>query len=173
MPDFLSPAALTAPVLEGHAARLGDVRPLRLSRADFEAMESPPGSGIYPGLAGRPLVLVEGGEGIGGGDGAAERWAEGVETATGALWLDGKPVWRLTLTAASLVAGGVQWTLPSPVDTLVRMECWGRAGGDGGPWIQVNGSAFAAKVDGDEVTARSPEGMSLRKVHCTLWYTRG
>lgn len=168
----LTQIKVPAPLEESHVPRLGDVRPLRLTEAEFYALEDPPGSGLFPSLALHPLVIItdaDQGEGI-----YAESYGpSGVETNTNAVWADGKSVWKITWTLATLtpgLAGAAVGTVPSAVDTLVRIEGACQVGTTS---VMLNGSGFSAAVaDTGEAYVTGPDGVTVSGLHLTVWYTK-
>jgi hypothetical protein len=177
MTDSYSPLKSPAPKDEAHVARLGDVRVLALTGVQLDAYEDPPGSGLYPGLVGRPWVLVtdqDADEGI-----YAESYppGTGVEQNTDAEWIDGKTIWKITYAAASITPGvdgaALASSLPA-IDTLTRFEGFGNLASNGsGGWVPLGGSGFAVTVrDDGRLIITGPDGVTLYKVHATLWYTK-
>ena len=110
---------------------------------------------------------------IPGGDFAAP----GVESDTGVKWIDGKFIYRMSFTAASVAPGTAGADLSTSVpalDSLVRMEGYGNlsASGSGG-WVEIGGSGFSMTVrDDHRLTVVGPAGVTLYRVHVTIWYTK-
>jgi hypothetical protein len=172
-----------APAEETHAVRLGDVRPLRLTKAEFAALEYPVGSGIYPSLKGVPLVLVtdagsEDGLYVAGGNSIyAESYGEdGVAFLTGATFTDGRFIWKVTWLIPAVTPGvdGTQVAYLAGFHKVIRFEGMGNLSNTGsGGSIPLNGSGFAATVrDGGEVIFTGPAGVTLYRIHFTVWFTK-
>jgi hypothetical protein len=177
MTDSYTPISTPPPPTDEHVPRLGDVRVLRLTRAQFDAYENPVSSGLYPGLKTHPFILItdeDVGEGI-----FAESYppGPGIELDTNATWLDGKNIWKITYTAGSLTPGvtGTALTSSLPViDTLVRTEGYANLANNGAEgWIELGGSGFAMTVRDDrKLILTGPASITIYKVHVTLWYTK-
>ena len=134
--------------------RLGDSRPLAMSRAALNACEDPPSSGLYPSLAGRPFVLVTDEDQEEGQFAESYPPGSGIERTTGAVWIDNRPVWQVVYYAASMTPGtsgaALSSALPA-IDKLIRIEGAGNLSNSGaGGWVPLGGSGFAitARDDG-------------------------
>jgi hypothetical protein len=180
MVDFLDNATSPWAQAEDHLTPLGQVRPLRLTRTQFNSYEDPPGSGLYPDLINRPIVIVEGvivpippsASGEGGG-----YVTPGTEMDTGSTWHDGKVIYQTTYAAATLTPGttGANLSSSTPqIDMLIRMTGCANLASDGtGGWVVLGGSAFYATLRDDrKLVVFGPDSVPIYKVHMTIWYTK-
>jgi hypothetical protein len=172
MVQWLTPIVPPPPTAEGHAIRLEDARPLVLTKSQLDALEVPPGSQLYLFLANRPFVVVTDDElqdePVGGSYGP-----DGVEVDTGATWLDGKKVYRLTVAFGNLTPGDTGAPVVSGIlaDAFVHWE--GVVKLSDGTWVFVGSSGFRATVDSvGAARLYGPVGETIDSGHLTFWYTR-
>jgi hypothetical protein len=132
---------------------------------------------LYPGLKTHPFISLvdeDVGEGL-----YAESYPSGpgIEVNTNATWLDGKNIWKITYVAGSItpgVAGTVLTSALPVIETLVRQEGYGNLANDGTQgWVELGGSGFHMTArDNQTLVLTGPAGVTLYKVHVTLWYTK-
>jgi hypothetical protein len=157
---------------EAEVPRLGDLRPWILTESQLGTYESPPGAGLYPGLASRPWVLVTDQDPDEGPLGEAYE-PPGDEADTRVPWTDGKTIWKVTFLAGPAVpglAGIVMGNVPG-IGTVVRMTGCAVVSGLG--TVEINGSGFGATVQANgDVRVFGPDGVALSSLHMTVWFTK-
>jgi hypothetical protein len=186
MADFLSQVRLPArPEDDDCAVRWGDVKPLYVTRAELDALMTPPGSGVLPPeYEGRRIIVTDeppssGGGGSGGGGsggGGLGPWST-IEQDTGEDWIDGKRIFRITFSVPGRTPeldGEILGYIPD-VDTLVDLRGIANLvqSGSWGSWFPLGGSAFGVALKNDgAVLITGPDTYQIHRIHVTAWYTK-